>query len=146
MERARHDRDDRRCYDGSEEARQALRGAHALARAAGATLRALTVVEPGPAFYLEAEPRTAERPGKDVTAVEGEARVEEEERLRAAVAELDDDLPPKVDVFIGDPAEGAHPAVGAARLLVCGSRGYGPLRAVMPGSVTRRVANQARAP
>ena len=79
-------------YVDSEEAREALRGAHALARRAGATLRVLTVVEPGPACYAETEPRTAARPGKDVTAVEGEARVEAEQALRAAVAELGDDV------------------------------------------------------
>jgi nucleotide-binding universal stress UspA family protein len=128
------------------EAREALRAAHALARAAGATLRVLTVVEPGPAFYLETEPRTAVRPGKDVTAVEGEARVEAEERLRAAVAELSEDVPTHVDAFIGDPAEVLIELSERLDLLVCGSRGYGPLRAVMLGSVTRRVASEAGCP
>ncbi len=133
------------CND-SEEAREARRAAHALARAAGATLRVLMVVEPGPAHYLKTEPRTAVRPGKDVTAVEGIARVEAEERLRAAVAELDDDVPRQVDAFIGDPAEVLIELSERLDLLVCGSRGYGPLRAVMLGSVTRRVASKARCP
>jgi nucleotide-binding universal stress UspA family protein len=130
----------------SEEARQALRGAHALARAAGATLRVITVVEPGLSLYAKTEPRTAERPGKDVTSVEGEARLEAEERLRAAVAELGDDVPSSVDAFIGDPAEVLIERSEQLDLLVCGSRGYGPLRAVMLGSVTRRVASEARCP
>jgi nucleotide-binding universal stress UspA family protein len=133
------------CND-SEEAREALRGAHALARAAGATLRVITVVEPGLSLYARTEPRTAERPGKDATAVEGEARVEAEERLRAAVAELGDDVPASVEAFIGDPAEVLIERSEELDLLVCGSRGYGPLRAVMLGSVTRRVASEARCP
>src|SRR3954469_25104353 len=59
------------CAD-SEEGRAALRAGHTLARAAGATLRVLTVVEPGPALYAATEPSTPVRPGKDVTAAEGE--------------------------------------------------------------------------
>jgi nucleotide-binding universal stress UspA family protein len=31
-------------------------------------------------------------------------------------------------------------------LLVCGSRGYGPVRAVLLGGVSRRVAAEARCP
>jgi nucleotide-binding universal stress UspA family protein len=31
-------------------------------------------------------------------------------------------------------------------LLVCGSRGYGPLRAVLLGSVSRRITAEARCP
>jgi hypothetical protein len=31
-------------------------------------------------------------------------------------------------------------------VLVLGSRGYGPLRAVLPGSVSRRVMREARCP
>jgi nucleotide-binding universal stress UspA family protein len=31
-------------------------------------------------------------------------------------------------------------------VMVCGSRGYGPLRAVLLGSVTRRLANEAYCP
>jgi len=133
------------CTD-SPEARAALRGAHALARAAGATLRVLTVVERGPALYAATEPRTAERPGKDVTAVEGEARVQAEEALRAAVAELGHDVPIQIDAFVGDPADTLIDLSQHLDVLVCGSRGYGALRAVVLGSVTRRVARESRCP
>jgi nucleotide-binding universal stress UspA family protein len=133
-------------YTGSEEARVALHSAHALARIAGAKLRVVTVVTPGPELYAVTEPRTAERPGKDVTAVEGEARVEAEQALRAAVAELSDDVATEADAFVGDAAEILIELSEQFDLLVCGSRGYGPLRAVILGSVSRRVAGEARCP
>jgi nucleotide-binding universal stress UspA family protein len=106
----------------------------------------VTVVTPGPALYAATEPRTAERPGKDVTAVEGEARVEAEQALRAAVAELGDDVATEADAFVGDAAEILIELSEQLDLLVCGSRGYGPLRAVVLGSVSRRVAGDARCP
>jgi nucleotide-binding universal stress UspA family protein len=133
-------------YEESEEARAALRGAHALARRAGAKLRVITVVEPGPWIYAGTEARTAERPGKDATAVEGEARVEAEEHARAVVAALAGDVPAEVDAFLGDPAEVLIELSERLDLLVCGARGYGPLRAVLLGSVSRRVAGEARCP
>ena len=102
-------------YTDSDEAREALRGAYALARHAGASLRAVTVVLPE-VLYARTEPHTAIRPPVDFAAVEREARAKAEASLRA------------VD------------------LLICGSRGYGPLRAVMLGSVTRRVVAKAHCP
>jgi nucleotide-binding universal stress UspA family protein len=132
-------------YTDSDEARAALRGAYALARRAGATLRALTVVRPE-ALYARTEPHTAIRPGVDLTAVEGEARVEAEASLRAVVAELGDDVTVEVDAFIGEPADILIDLSERLDLLICGSRGYGPLRAVMLGSVTRRVVAKAHCP
>jgi nucleotide-binding universal stress UspA family protein len=132
-------------YTDSDEAREALRGAYALARRAGATLRALTVVRPE-ALYARTEPHTAIRPGVDLTAVEGEARVEAEASLRAVVAELGDDVTVEVDAFVGDPADILIDLSERLDLLICGSRGYGPLRAVMLGSVTRRVVAKAHCP
>ena len=132
-------------YTDSDEAREALRGAYALARRAGATLRALTVVLPA-ALSARTEPHTAIRPGVDLTAVEGEARVKAEASLRAVVAELGDDVTVEVDAFVGDPADILIDLSERLDLLICGSRGYGPLRAVMLGSVTRRVVAKAHCP
>ena len=46
--------------------------------------------------------------------------------------------------------ESAHTALAAASgdldLLVCGSRGYGPVRRVLLGSVSRRLSHEARCP
>jgi nucleotide-binding universal stress UspA family protein len=135
-------------YSDSEEAREALRGAHALARRAGATLHVVTVVKVTPAMYEELEPATAAHPGerKELVDVEGEHRVRAERHLREVVAPLDGGVDVEVDAFVGDPAETLIGLSERLDLLVCGSRGYGPLRAVLLGSVTRRVMEEARCP
>jgi nucleotide-binding universal stress UspA family protein len=132
-------------YTESDEAREALRGAYALARRAGATLRALTVVLPE-VLYARTEPHTAVRPPVDLKAVEAEARAKAEASLRAAVAELGDDVTVEVGAVVGDPADVLIELSEHLDLLVCGSRGYGPLRAVMLGSVSRRVVARAHCP
>ena len=58
-------------YVDTDEGREALRGAHALARRAGATLRVLTAVKAGLAMYGKTEARTAERRGKTSTRSKG---------------------------------------------------------------------------
>ena len=65
-------------YVDTDEGHEALRGAHALAQRAGASLRVLTAVKAGLAMYGETEARTAERRGKDFEEVEGELRVRAE--------------------------------------------------------------------
>ena len=133
-------------YVDTDEGREALRDAHALARRAGATLRAITVVQFSPAWYAETEPMTPPRPPKHIEEVEGEHRVLAEQALRTAVAALGDDVPVEAEAFIGDPAEILMGVSEHLDLLVMGSRGYGPLRAVLLGGVSRRVAAQAHCP
>ena len=72
--------------------------------------------------------------------------MEAEQALRAAVAELSDEVATEADAFVGDAAEILIELSEQLDLLVCGSRGYGPLRAVVLGSVSRRVAGEARCP
>lgn len=48
--------------------------------------------------------------------------------------------------YAGDPARIIVDASRHLDLLVCGSRGYGPLPAVLLGSVSRRVASEAHCP
>ena len=133
-------------YVDTDEGREALRGAHALARRSGATLRVLTVARVGFAAHAETEPRTAGRRGKDFDEVEGEHRVLAETAARNAVAELEGDVTVEVDAFAEDPAATLIAASERLDLLVCGSRGYGPVRAVMLGGVSRRVVAQAHCP
>jgi nucleotide-binding universal stress UspA family protein len=128
----------------TEEGREALREAHALARRAEATLRVLTATRVH--AYAETEPRMGAQRGKDFDEVEGEHRVRAEEAARAAVDELDGDVPVQVDAFLGDPADTLIRLSESLDLLVCGSRGYGPVRAVLLGGVSRRVAAESACP
>lgn len=134
-------------YVDSDEARAALRGAHALARRAGAKLRVVTVVEHRFEMHLETEPTVAGRAEKtDLEDVEGLHRVQAEKQVRQVVAELANDVDVEVEAFLGDPADVLIDLSRFMDLLVCGSRAYGPLRAVLLGSVSRRVTAEARCP
>jgi nucleotide-binding universal stress UspA family protein len=134
-------------YVDSDEGHAALRAGHALARRTGATLRVIAVVEHEFSMHLETEPALAGRTEKtDLEDVEGLRRVEAEKHLREVVATLHDGVEVEVDAFIGDPADVLIDVSAHLDLLVCGSRGYGPLRAVLLGSVSRRITAEARCP
>jgi nucleotide-binding universal stress UspA family protein len=133
-------------YVDSDEGRAALRAAHALARRAQATLRVITVVNVTPAMLNLSEASTGWRPARDVDEIVGEHRALAERELRAKVAGLGDDVPVEADAFVGDPAEVLIELSERFDTLVCGSRGYGPLRAVLLGGVSRRLAVAARCP
>jgi nucleotide-binding universal stress UspA family protein len=62
------------------------------------------------------------------------------------VEALGGDVPVEVDAFLEDPAQTLIAASETLDLLVCGSRGYGPVRAVLLGGVSRRVAAEAHCP
>jgi nucleotide-binding universal stress UspA family protein len=72
--------------------------------------------------------------------------VHTEEALRRATDALDGDVQVETDAFIEDPADVLIRVSEHLDLLVCGSRGYGPLRAVLLGGVTRRLTAEARCP
>jgi nucleotide-binding universal stress UspA family protein len=114
-------------YAGSEPGREVLRAAVLLARRAGARLRAVTVVKAG-------------------GDAEGNYRARAEEQLRAALAAAGADGDVDPEVLVGKPAETLTTLSDDVDALVCGSRGYGPLRAVLLGSVSRRVVTAAHCP
>jgi nucleotide-binding universal stress UspA family protein len=98
-------------------------------------------------MHLETEPTLAGRAERiDLEDVEGLRRVEAEKHLREVVATLHDGVGVGVDTFIGDPGDVLIDLSAHLDLLVCGSRGYGPLRAVLLGSVSRRITAEARCP
>ena len=133
-------------YVDTDEGHSALRAAHGLARRAGATLRVLTIARIGAGAHAETASPGPGRPGKPYDAVEGEHRAKTEAAAREAVIRLAGDVPVEVDAFLEDPAEVLIRVSEHLDLLVCGSRGYGPLRAVLLGGVTRRVSAAARCP
>jgi nucleotide-binding universal stress UspA family protein len=134
-------------YVDSEEGLEALRGAHALARRLGAQLRVVTVVAHKERMHFETDPPIAPVVDKrDLVDVEGEHRLEAESQLRNVVADLDSGVPVEAEALVGDPAEVLRDFSEGLDLLVVGSRGYGPLRAVLLGSVSRRLMAEAHCP
>ena len=67
-------------------------------------------------------------------------------RSGARPTALDGDVPVETDAFVEDPADVLIRVSEHLDLLVCGSRGYGPLRAVLLGGVSRRLTAEAQCP
>jgi nucleotide-binding universal stress UspA family protein len=134
-------------YVDGEEGLEALRGARALARRLDARLRVVTVVAHEEKMHFETDPPVAPVVGKrDLVDIEGEHRLEAESQLRDVVAEIEGDVPVEAEALVGDPAEVLRDFSKGLDLLVVGSRGYGPLRAVLLGSVSRRLMAEAHCP
>ena len=125
-------------YDGSPEARAALDGGKRLARRAGAHLRVITVHQ-----------RLAFG-GVSSSAVPLETVSEESEReqrqlLDEAVAD-DGELSIEGVFAVGRTVDVLVEQSGQLDLLLAGSRGYGPLGAVLLGSTTHDLARMAYCP
>jgi nucleotide-binding universal stress UspA family protein len=131
---------------GADSDHEVLAAAHALAVRAQSRLRVITVVHVTPAMYAYTEPSTPVHPARKVEDLEGESRALAERTVRRAVAGLGDAVPIDVDAFVGDPGELLVELSEHFDLLVCGSRGYGPVRAVLLGSVSRRLVAEAHCP
>lgn len=124
-------------YDGTPEAKLALRRAEVLAKRSNARLKLLTVVKPPtaapvmvPGAYAPESP-----PQPDRVILEGVNSVDS--TLAAEPVRLD-----------GDPARQLMQACeeDPVDLLVLGSRGYGPLARVLLGSVSRKIVQDAPCP
>lgn len=123
-------------YDDSEAARTTLDYAAGLARALGARLVLISVVEPFAGGRFE----TTEDDEVRFRNVVADAAEE-------AAANLGDELETEVRTVPGPPGEMlAAAAREGIDVLVAGSRGYGPLRAVLAGSVSRYLADHAPCP
>jgi nucleotide-binding universal stress UspA family protein len=121
-----------------EDGRGALRAAAALSRAVGAELRPVTAVEP-------AAGRSAAVAAYGAGGQQ-ESRAIAQRELDAALAELPSGVRARGEVVVAPPAEALVVLSEDVDLLVCGSRGYGPLRAVLMGSVSHAVIRRARCP
>ena len=129
-------------YDGSPEAEIALERAVEIAKAAGARVRIAMAVEDPPLVY-----------GKGGGASQGylelKAAILEElqSQLQKAVAAFNDKgVEVSGKLLSGEPPVKLAEVASDADLLVVGSRGYGPLRCVLLGSVSARLVGSSSCP
>ncbi|HEX6153423.1 MAG TPA: universal stress protein [Solirubrobacterales bacterium] len=123
-------------YEGTPESRAALRHAEAIAHRSNAKLEILTVVRPPVVAPVMV-------PGVSAPA----SPAEPEKMLREALDSVDSLLSAECDRLDGDPAlELVRACEEGVDLLVVGSRGYGPIKRVLLGSVSRQVAQKASCP
>ena len=134
-------------YTPTVEGREALRAAAALAVLGSVRLRAIQVLDPHHA--AEQSPGLLAEQHRDSSPAESlrsQLRLRAVAELRDDVAQASSDADAEIDVLFDDPADGL---IGASRhvdLLVMGSRAHGPRRAVILGSVSRKVAERSACP
>src|SRR4051794_16288092 len=125
----------------SSEGHAALASAYALAARQAARLRVVSVIHP--TGGLEAGgPDKPERGHR----LQGRHRLEAQATLDRAVAALGAGVDVEGELHVDDPADVLLRISDHVDLLVCGSRGYGPLRSVLLGGVSRRLLDGARCP
>jgi nucleotide-binding universal stress UspA family protein len=127
-------------YDGSKEAEAAVRSAAEIALALDAELQVIGVV----AAELYGAPAIMGGPSTIVLREDIERAVQD--GLDAAVAALPAGVRATSVRLEGDPADRLTEHSAQLDLLVMGSRGYGPLHAVLVGGVSGRVTRIARCP
>ena len=118
-------------FDGSPEAREALTAADHVARASGASLRAVGVTHRSALSRHDGDGTAANREGLQARLDEALAGI----GGRAEGAVVD-----------GDPTERLSEAATDADLLVLGARGYGPRHHVLVGSVSSKLMRAAPCP
>jgi nucleotide-binding universal stress UspA family protein len=123
-------------YDGTPEAKVALRHAEELARRYNATIRVVTVIKPPvPAPVMVPAAYTPQFPS------------EPDKVVNEGVNSIDPRLAADRVLLDGDPATKlARACEDEVDLLVVGSRGYGPMTRVLLGSVSRQVVQKAPCP
>jgi nucleotide-binding universal stress UspA family protein len=128
-------------FDGSEESIDALAAAAELARATGASLRAIAVLErPSPANPIFA--LTSHGYGEVVA----DLRRALERRLQHAVASVASNCSVQTEVLEGDSAEVLAARSAVLDVLVIGSRAFGPVRSTLLGTHTRALAARSACP
>jgi nucleotide-binding universal stress UspA family protein len=98
-----------------------------------------------PTGGLDAAMAAGLRPQRSA-ALEGRHRIEVEAALDRALEALTPGVDVERDLHVDDPADVLLRISEHVDLLVCGSRGYGPLRSVLLGGVSRRLVDEAQCP
>jgi nucleotide-binding universal stress UspA family protein len=127
-------------YNGSEEAKAALVGATALARSLGATLRIIDVLDLG--WY--GTPALMQGPGYIAKPDDLEERARK--HLAEDIAKLPEGIVAEGVVIVGDAEQHLAAQSAGVDLMIVGSRGYGPHRAVLIGSVSGRLVRDSACP
>jgi nucleotide-binding universal stress UspA family protein len=130
-------------FADTPEAHEALEVAHTLALRSGATLRVVAVLHPSGG--LDAAFAGGLRPPRGAM-LRGRQRDAVKAALQEAIAALPPGVEIEYDIYVDDPADALLRISEHVDLLVCGSRGYGPLRSVLLGGVSRRLVDEARCP
>ena len=127
-------------FDGSSESYRALAWSSEFARAAAARLRVLSVFERTLPATLAVGGALATSRLNDVL------RAQLEQELEQATSMLEPNADVEATLVDGDPPKLLARASTDLDLLVVGSRGYGPLRAVLLGSVSTALVRSAQSP
>jgi nucleotide-binding universal stress UspA family protein len=127
-------------YDGSPESEAALRLATELARALNARLRVVSVHQRMP-FGGQVSVTAV-----GYSSVNDTMRAALQQRLAQATSAMPDGVRAEARLLDGDPAEALMGESETLDVLVTGSRGYGAVRAVLLGSVSRALVRGAACP
>jgi nucleotide-binding universal stress UspA family protein len=127
-------------YNGSPEANVALGTAVEVARATGAKLRVIRVLD------VVAYGTPAMMGGPSQIVLQDDMTEKARKQLEETVSQLPSDVDAQPVFLTGEPAFEVARQTGTLDLLITGSRGYGPLRAVLTGGVTGRVLRDAECP
>ena len=128
-------------YDGSLSSQRALAAAHRIAAATGAQLRVIRAFQP---LEYDIPPGSVAIGERSVYNDSLQQRARDE--LDAAVEKIDHE--PRAEAFfaVGDPAQTLAEESERLDFLFVGSRGYGPLHAVVVGGVAGRLVREAACP
>jgi nucleotide-binding universal stress UspA family protein len=127
-------------YDASDEAHAAFRAGVALAKAFGAELEVIGVVS---TEYLSTPSLMG---GVDAASIRMKAEEAVQSSLDAIAAQVPDDVTVNVTRATGDPADVLARRSSGLDMLVMGSRGYGPLHAVLVGGLAGQLLRHAECP
>jgi nucleotide-binding universal stress UspA family protein len=127
-------------YDATPESRAALDAAIVTARALDASLQVITVIP------TDVYGTPALMAGPSYIVVAGDVEEDIRKDLDAVVASVPADVPAHGVALKGHPWRELAEKSGGLDLLLVGSRGYGPLRAVLLGSTTGPLMREAQCP
>lgn len=131
-------------YDGTMDSKAALRAAEVAGRTLSAAVRVVRVHEPP---YIGLGMAGLGMPAETEYMIPpAEIEHKSREEFHADVGALSRGARLLAEFVVGDPVEELAKRSRGADLLVTGSRGYGPMRAVLLGSVSGRLVREAACP